>query len=95
MQRSSDNELDSSKLFFFDVKERKLLRKKRPETIGLGLNWARGYRFDTNNKILYLRHDKKNRVHRYTFEGTFIDLELYTHNCINFGNDIVFLEAIS
>ena len=47
----SDNELDSSKLFFFDVKERKLLWKKRPETIGSGLNWARGYRFDTNNII--------------------------------------------
>lgn len=89
----SDNESDSSKMFFFDVKERKLLWKKRPETIGSGLNWARGYRFDTNNKILYLMNDK-NRAYRYTFEGTFIDPELYTHDCINFGNDVEFLETV-
>ncbi len=89
----STSKSDSCKLYFFDIKERKLLWKKLPETIGSEFNWAGSYRFDTKNKVLYLIHDK-NRAYRYTFEGTFIDSKLYRHDCISTGNDIEFLEAI-
>lgn len=89
----SASKADSCKLFFFDVKNKKLLWKKTPETIGAELNWAKSYRFDTKKKILYLIH-KKDRVYRYTFEGTFIDSKLYRLHCIDTGNDIEFLEAI-
>lgn len=89
----STNKSDSCKLFFFDIKKRKLLWKKLPETIGPELNWAESYRFDTKKKVMYLIHDK-NRAYRYTFEGTFIDSKFYRHDCINVGNDIEFLEAI-
>ena len=89
----STSESDSSKLFFFDIKNRKLLWKKCPETIGPELNWPESYRFDSNKKVMYLMHDK-NRAYRYTFEGIFIDPELYRLDCINVGNDIEFLEAI-
>lgn len=89
----STSKPDSYKLFFFDIKNKKLLWKKLPETIGSELNWAGSYRFDTKKKVLYLIHDK-NRAYRYTFEGTFIDSKLYRHDCINAGNDIEFLEAI-
>ncbi|WP_269850017.1 hypothetical protein [Methanosarcina horonobensis] len=70
-----------------------MLWKKTPETIGSELNWAKSYRFDTKKKILYLIHDK-NKVYRYTFEGTFIDSGLYRLHCIDTGNDVEFLEAI-
>jgi tetratricopeptide (TPR) repeat protein len=90
----STNKLDSCKLFFFDIKNRKLLWKKLPETIGTELNWAGNYRFDTKRKVLYLIHDK-NRAYRYTFEGTFIDSKLYRNDRINVGNDIEFLEAVN
>jgi tetratricopeptide (TPR) repeat protein len=89
----SASKADSCKLFFFDIKNKKLLWKKTPETIGSGLNWAESYRFDTKKKILSLIH-KKDRVYRYTFEGTFIDSKLYRLHCIDTGNDIEFLEAI-
>lgn len=89
----SSSKSDSCKLYFFDIKERKLLWKKMPETIGSELNWAESFSFDTKNKILYLIHDK-NKAYRYTFEGTFIDSKLYRHDCISNGNDIEFLEAI-
>lgn len=89
----STSKSDSCKLYFFDIKERKLLWKKLPETIGSELNWAESYRFDTKNKVLYLIHNN-NRAYRYTFEGTFIDSKLYRHDCISTGNDIEFLEAI-
>jgi hypothetical protein len=89
----STSKSDSCKLYFFDIKERKLLWKRSPETIGPTLNWAVSYRFDTKKKVLHLIHDK-NRVYRYTFEGTFIDSKLYRHDCISTGNDIEFLEAI-
>jgi tetratricopeptide (TPR) repeat protein len=89
----STSKTDSCKLYFFNIMERKLLWKKLPETLGSELNWARSYRFDTKNKILYLMHEE-NRVYRYTFEGTFIDSKLYRHDCISTGNDIEFLEAI-
>lgn len=84
---------DSCKLFFFDIKDRKLLWKKVPETVGTERNWAKSYRFDTKKKILYLIHDK-NRAYRYTFEGTFLDSKLYRHDCISAGSNIEFLEAI-
>ncbi len=89
----STSRSDSCKLFFFDVKNKKLLWNKLPETIGSELNWQESYRFDTKKKILYLMHDK-NRVYRYTFEGTFIDSKLYRHDRISTGNDIEFLQAI-
>lgn len=89
----STSKPDSCKLFFFDIKNKKLLWKKTPETIGSELNWAKSYRFDTKKKILHLIHDK-NRVYRYTFEGTFIDSKLYRLHRIDTGNDIEFLEAI-
>ncbi|WP_410508409.1 tetratricopeptide repeat protein [Methanosarcina hadiensis] len=89
----STSKSDSCKLFFFDIKNEKLLWKKTPETIGSELNWAKSYRFDTKKKILYLIHDKS-RIYRYTFEGTFIDSNLYRLHCIDTGNDIEFLEAI-
>lgn len=89
----STSKSDSCKLYFFDIKEKRLLWKKLPETIGSELNWAGSYRFDTKNKVLYLIHDK-NRAYRYTFEGTFIDSKLYRHDCISTGNDLEFLEAI-
>jgi len=44
-------------------------------------------------KYLHLVHDK-NRVYRYTFEGTFVDSKLYRLHCIDTGSDIEFLEAI-
>ena len=47
----SINKSDSCKLFFVDIKNRKLLWKKLPETIGPELNWAGGYRFDTKKKF--------------------------------------------
>lgn len=90
----STGKSDSCKLFFFDIKNRKLLWKKVPETVGTELNWAKSYRFDTKKKILYLIHDK-NRAYRYTFEGTFLDPKLYRHDCINSGSDIEFLEAVN
>jgi len=89
----STNKSDSCKLYFFDIKNRKMLWKKSPETIGSELNWPESYRFDTNKKILYLIHDR-NRAYRYTFEGTFIDSKLYIRDCIDIGYDIEFLEAI-
>jgi tetratricopeptide (TPR) repeat protein len=89
----STSKADSCKLFFFDIKNKKLLWKKTPETIGSGLNWPKSYSFDTKKKILYLIHDK-DRAYRYTFEGTFIDSRLYRLHCIDTGNDIEFLEAI-
>lgn len=89
----SASKSDSCKLFFFDVKNKKLLWKKTPETIGSELNWAKSYRFDTKKKILHLIHDK-DRAYRYTFEGTFIDSRLYRLHCIDKGNDVEFLEAI-
>lgn len=89
----STSKSDSCKLYFFDIKNRKLLWKKLPETIGSQLNWAGNYRFDTNKKILYLIHDK-NRAYRYTFEGTFTDTRQYIYDCINIGTDIEFLETI-
>ncbi len=89
----STSKSDSCKLFFFDIKNKKLLWKKLPETIGSELNWAESYRFDTKKKVLYLIHNK-NRAYRYTFEGTFIDSKMYRHDCIVSGNDIEFLEAI-
>lgn len=89
----STSKPDSCKLFFFEIKNKKLLWKKSPETIGSGLNWAKSYRFDTKKKILYLTHDR-DRVYSYTFEGTFIDSKLYTFHRIDTGNDIEFLEAI-
>ncbi len=89
----STSRSDSCKLFFFDIKNKKLLWNKLPETIGSELNWPKSYRFDTKKKMLYLMHDK-NRVYRYTFEGTFIDFKLYRQDCINNGNDIEFLQAI-
>lgn len=90
----STSKSDSCRLFFFDIKNKKLLWKKVPETIGSELNWAKSYRFDTKRKVLYLIHDK-NRTYRYTFEGTFLDSKLYRHDCINSGNDIEFLEALN
>jgi tetratricopeptide (TPR) repeat protein len=89
----SKSKSDSCKLYFFDIKERKLLWKKFPETLGPELNWAEGYRFDIKNKVLYLIHGQ-NRAYRYSFEGAFIDSKLYRHDCISSGNDIEFLEAI-
>ena len=89
----STSKSDSCKLYFFDTKNKKLLWKKLPETLGSELNWPENYRFDTKKKVLYLMHNK-NRVYRYTFEGTFIDSKLYIHDCINTGNDTEFLEAI-
>ncbi|AAM05311.1 tetratricopeptide repeat protein [Methanosarcina acetivorans] len=89
----STSKSDSCKLFFFDIKNRKLLWKKVPETVGTELSWAKSYRFDTKKKILYLIHGK-NRAYRYTFEGTFLDSKLYRHDCISVGNDIEFLEAL-
>jgi hypothetical protein len=89
----SSSKSDSCKLYFFDLVDRKLIWKKTPETLGSELHWAKSYRFDTKNKILFLIHDK-NRVYRYTFEGAFIDSKLYRHDCIDIGNDIEFLEAI-
>jgi hypothetical protein len=89
----STSKSDSCKLYFFDIKERKLLWKRLPETIGPTLNWAVSYRFDTKKKVLYLVHDK-NKAYRYTFEGAFIDSKFYRHDCISSGNDIEFLEAI-
>lgn len=89
----STGKSDSCKLFFFDIKNKKLLWKKTPETIGSELNWAENYRFDTKKKILYLVHDK-NRTYSYTFEGTFIDSRLYRLHRIDTGNDVEFLEAI-
>jgi tetratricopeptide (TPR) repeat protein len=89
----STSKSDSCKLFFFDIKNKKLLWKKTPETIGSELNWAESYRFDTKKKILYLIH-KKDRTYRYTFEGTFIDSKLYRLHRIDTGNDVEFLEAI-
>jgi tetratricopeptide (TPR) repeat protein len=89
----STSKSDSCKLFFFDVKNRKLLWKKMPETVGTELNWAKNYRFDTKRKVLYLIHDKS-RAYRYTFEGTFLDSKSYRHDCISVGNDIEFLEAL-
>ena len=89
----STSKSDSCKLYFFDIRERKLLWKKLPETLGSEHNWAGSYRFDTKNKVLYLIH-AENRAYRYTFEGTFIDSKLYRHDCISIGNDIEFLEAI-
>jgi hypothetical protein len=90
----STSKSDNCKLFFFDIKNRKLLWKKVPETIGTNLNWARSYRFDTKRKVLYLIHNK-NRAYSYTFEGTFLDSKLYRDDCINFGNDIEFLKAVN
>jgi tetratricopeptide (TPR) repeat protein len=90
----STSKSDSCKLFFFDIKNRKLLWKKVPETIGTELNWAKSYHFDAKRKVLYLIHDK-DRAYRYTFEGTFLDSKLYRHDCISAGNDIEFLEALN
>jgi tetratricopeptide (TPR) repeat protein len=89
----STNKSDSCKLYFFDIKNKKLLWNKLPETIGSELSWPESYRFDTKKKVLYLRYDK-NRIYRYTFEGTFIDSKSYRYDCINTGNDIEFLEAV-
>lgn len=89
----SKSKSDSCKLYFFDIKKKTLLWKKLPETIGSELNWAKSYRFDTKNKVLYLFHDR-NRAYRYSFEGTFIDAKLYRRDCISTGNDIEFLEAL-
>lgn len=90
----STSKSDSCKLYFFDIKERKILWKKLPETIGPELNWAESYRFDTKNKVMYLIHEK-NRAYGYTFEGIFIDSKLYRHDCIDIGSYIVFIEAIN
>lgn len=89
----SKSKADGSQLYFFDIKERKLLWKKVPETLGSELNWAKSFSFDTKNKVLYLVHGK-NRAYRYTFEGAFIDSRLYRHDRISNGNDLEFLEAI-
>jgi tetratricopeptide (TPR) repeat protein len=89
----STSKSDSCKLYFFDVKNKKLLWKKVPETLGSELNWAKSYRFDTKKKILYLIYHK-NRAYRYSFEGTFIDSREYRDDRINNGNDSEFLEAI-
>lgn len=83
----SNDESDSIKLFFFDVKKRKLLWKKCPETP------ARSYRFDTNNRNLYIVCNET-RAYGYTFDGIFIDRELYRHDCINIGYEIEFLKAV-
>jgi len=90
----STSKSESCKLYFFDIKNKKLLWKKLPETLGSELNWAKSYRFDTKKKVLYLIYNN-NRAYRYTFEGTFLDSKLYRDDCINTGNDIEFLEAIS
>ncbi|HWR26239.1 MAG TPA: tetratricopeptide repeat protein [Methanosarcina sp.] len=90
----STSKSDSCRLYFFDVKNKKLLWKKLPETLGSELNWAGSYRFDTKKKVLYLIHDK-DRAYRYSFEGTFIDSKLYRDYRINNGSDSEFLEAIN
>ncbi|WP_269852163.1 tetratricopeptide repeat protein [Methanosarcina horonobensis] len=69
------------------------MEKKYLKQSDLNLTGQKKYRFDTKRKVLYLIHDK-NRVYRYTFEGTFIDSKLYRHDCIIVGNDTEFLEAI-
>ncbi|MGB9926934.1 MAG: hypothetical protein ACPK85_00860 [Methanosarcina sp.] len=89
----STSKADSCKLFFFDIKNKKLLWKKVPETLGSELNWPESYRFDIKKKTLYLIHEK-NRIYRYTFEGTLIDSKLYRDYRINNGSDIEFLEAL-
>ena len=49
----STGKSDSCKLFFFDVKNRELLWKKLPETVGTELNWAKNYRFDTKKSPVF------------------------------------------
>ena len=83
----SDDKSDSNKLCFFDVISRKLLWKRSPDT-----GWAESYRFDTDNKILYLVHGD-NRAYRYTFDGDCIDLESFISYRINMGGDAEFLKA--
>lgn len=71
---------DENKLFFFNLKERKLVWKRRPET-----GWAKGYRFDEAEGVIYLSYDKKNS-YRYDFKGNFLDSEQWEKDCIDLAN---------
>jgi len=58
---------DGGKLFFFDLKEKRLVWNCYPKT-----GWANYYNFDTNKEILYLFYDD-GRIHHYSFDGKFLD----------------------
>lgn len=74
----SEDESDANKLFFFDLRNKKLVWKREPET---GL--AEDYHFDTERQFLYLLYDK-GRSYRYNFDGNFLDAERWEKERINF-----------
>lgn len=77
---------DGNKLFFFDLKDRKFVWKRKPET-----GWTKEYLFDTIQNVLFLIYNKKG--FRYSFvNGAFIDSELWEKDSINFANGYQLLE---
>ncbi len=77
---------DGNKLFFFDLKEQKLVWKHTPET-----GWTKDYRFDIAERTLLLTYD--NMSFRYSFiDGTFIDSDRWEKERINFASGYQLLE---
>lgn len=66
-QCCNSNSDDSSKLNFFDLRQRKLLWKIKPE-----VGWANSYYFDCKKSELQLIYKDKGD-HHYNFDGHFID----------------------
>lgn len=80
---------DGNKLFFFDLKDRKLVWKRAPET-----GWTKEYLFDKIQNILSLIYD--NKSFRYSFiNGTFIDFEQWEKERINFVSGYRLLKRAS
>ena len=83
---NSDNE-DGNKLFFFNLKEKRLMWKHEPE-----IGWADDYRFDTEKQILYLVY-YNGRSYRYNFDGKFLDAEQWEKDIIEFGDGYNLIEV--
>ena len=75
----SDGE-DGNMLFFFNLREKRLVWKCEPKT-----GWAKDYRFDTVQQVLYLLYDN-GRSYRYSFDGNFLDEERWEKERINFAS---------
>lgn len=64
---------DSGKFYLFDTRKSKVISVFVPLT-----GWADKYEFSLPNKIVYLCY-KNNRRYGYSFDGTFLDSQLYDH----------------
>ena len=66
-----DNNYDSDKVFFFDLKESNLLWEMK-----IGSKWPEGYIIKEHERIIYLDHGN-GYTYKYDFNGNFLDSKIW------------------